>query len=64
MFFTVKNSCVQSISQGLHFSMSYDGFGSGIKTFSPDYCMQLFESFPHFMVIYLDTVSPIYNNSL
>ena len=35
MFFKVKNSHVQSISQGLHFSMSYNGFGSGMKTLSP-----------------------------
>ena len=38
-FFTVKNSRVQLISQGLHFSMSYNSFGSGMKTFiSPDSC--------------------------
>ena len=30
MFFIVKNSRVQSINQGLHFLMSYDGFGSGM----------------------------------
>ena len=41
MFFTVKNSRVQSISQGLHFLISYDGFGSGMKTFSPDSCNTL-----------------------
>ena len=41
MYFTVKSSRVQSISQGLHFSMSYDGFGSGMKTFSPVSCYSL-----------------------
>ena len=41
MFFTVKNSRVQSISQGLHFSMSYNVFGSGMKTLSPDSCNSL-----------------------
>ena len=41
MYFTVENSRVQSISQALHFSMSYDGFGSGMKTCSPDSCNSL-----------------------
>ena len=40
-FFTVNNFRVQSISQGLHFSMFIDGFGSGMKTFSPDSCNSL-----------------------
>ena len=31
MFFTVKNSRLQSINHGLHFLMSYDGFGSGMR---------------------------------
>ena len=41
IFFTVTDSRVQLISQDLHFSTSYDGFGSGMKTFSSDSCNSL-----------------------
>ena len=36
MFFTVKNSREQATSQRLHFSMSWEGFGNGMKNFCPD----------------------------
>ena len=41
MLFTVKNSRLQVINHGLHFLMSYDGFGSGMKTFFHDFSNSL-----------------------
>ena len=41
VFFTVKNSRLQSINHGLLFLVSYDGFGSGMKTFFPGSCNSL-----------------------